>query len=167
MIVVSNTTPLNYLILIGHAEVLETLYGKVAIPFAVAAELQALSAPQEVRTWMASKPSWCEVRAVTTPLDPALSHLHAGEREAILLAQEIHADAVIMDERDGRDAALSRRLRVTGTLGVLDEAAERGLLDFPKSVSLLKGTSFHATDKLYQQFLDRDHDRKNQGLRPR
>ncbi len=99
----------------------------------------------------------------TSPTRP----IHAGEREAILLAQEIRADAVIMDEQDGRNAALSRQLRVTGTLGVLDEAAERGLLDFPKSVSLLKGTSFHATDKLYQRFLDRDLDRKNQGLRPR
>ena len=146
MIVVSNTSPLNYLILIGQAEVLETLYGKVAIPLAVSSELQAVTTPQEVRDWMAALPPWCEVRAVTLSSDMSLSHLHAGEREAILLAQEIHADAVIIDEQDGRNAAISRQIRVTGTLVVFDEAAERVLLDFPKAVSLLKATSFNVTD---------------------
>lgn len=167
MIVVSNTSPLNYLILIKQDSVLERLYGKVFIPLAVAAELQAATAPKEVRSWMAALPAWCEVHAVTLPREASLSHLHAGEHEAILLAQEKSADAIIMDEADGRAAASLRGIQVTGTLGVLDEAAERGLLDFPKAVSVLKTTSFHATDKLYQQFLDRDTERKNRGLRPR
>lgn len=164
--IVSNTSPLNYLILIGHVQVLEALHGRVAIPAAVFTELQALTAPRKVQEWMAAVPPWCTVHAVVVPPDPSLDHLHAGEREAILLTQALQVGAVIIDERDGRNAATERKLRVTGTLGILDEAAEQGLLDFPQAVALLKATSFHAADKLYRQFLARDAERRERGLRP-
>lgn len=164
--IVSDTSPLNYLVLIGQAQILEVLYGAVAIPPAVAAELQAESTPLLVREWRQTLPSWCSIQPVATCHDPALGHLHPGEREAILLAQAIGAEAVLVDERDGRHAATARSLRVTGTLGVLDEAAEQGLLKLPRSLALLQHTSFHATNRLYEQFLARDADRKRQGFRP-
>ena len=62
MTVVSNTTPLNYLILIGQADILSKLYELIVIPEAVFNELTAQSTPQLVQEWIASKPAWLEVR---------------------------------------------------------------------------------------------------------
>ena len=53
----------------------------------------------------------------------------AGELEAICLAQEIHADAVLMDDRAGRNPAIQCGLAVVGTIGLLEQAAARGLID--------------------------------------
>src|SRR5438128_517586 len=80
MIVISNTTPLNYLILIGLIEVLPALYGQVAIPEAVFSELQRDKTPQVVRDWIANRPLWLLVRPVETA-DQSLESMHAGERE--------------------------------------------------------------------------------------
>jgi predicted nucleic acid-binding protein len=49
MIVIADTTPLNYLILIGHADVLPALYGRVLIPEAVAQELHGSGTPDVVK----------------------------------------------------------------------------------------------------------------------
>jgi predicted nucleic acid-binding protein len=96
--------------------------------------------------------------------DPeTLAHLGAGEREAILLAQEVRAEVLLMDEQDGRQAARSRGLTVTGTLGVLERAAERGLLDLPNTLARLVTTSFRVRDELIQGMLARDTARR--GLR--
>jgi predicted nucleic acid-binding protein len=81
----------------------------------------------------------------------------------MLLAQEVRAEVVLMDEQDGRQAARSRGLTVTGTLGVLERAAERGLLDFPSTLARLLTTSFRVRDELIQGMLARDAARR--GLR--
>ncbi len=65
-----------------------------------------------------------------------------------------------MDERDGRQEAVRRNLRVIGTLRVLSDAAERGLLDLTKAFDDLQQTSFRASQELYQQFLDLNVERK-------
>jgi predicted nucleic acid-binding protein len=57
-----------------------------------------------VKTFVSSLPSWLEIRAVTTPIDASLSHLDRGEQEAITLALEIQAEALLIDETKGRDA---------------------------------------------------------------
>src|SRR5437870_8342452 len=97
MVVISNTTPLNYLILIGLVDVLPVLYGEVSIPEAVFAELQRDKTPQPVREWIVNRPEWLLVKQVQTE-DLSLERLHTGEREAILLAKQIKADALIIDE---------------------------------------------------------------------
>jgi predicted nucleic acid-binding protein len=76
------------------------------------------------------------------PTPSELSRLGAGEREAILLAEEWEADRVLLDDSAGRKAAWQRALHVTGTLGVLGQAAPRGLVDFPRAVARLHTTSF-------------------------
>jgi len=127
-------------------------------------ELQDLEAPEEVRTWVGNLPAWCEVRHLTLLGEAeTLAHLGAGEREAILLAQELRAEVVLMDEHDGRQAARSRGLTVTGTLGILERAAERGLLDLPSTLARLVTTSFRVRDELIQGMLARDAARR--GLR--
>ena len=96
MLIVADTSPINYLVLLEHTAVLPALYARVFLPPAVVTELQDLEAPEEVRAWVANLPAWCEVRR-TAPLGEAetLAHLGAGEREAILLAQELQADFLL------------------------------------------------------------------------
>ena len=77
--------------------------------------------------------AWLEVRTVAVPLDAALALLDVGEREAISLAKEIQADALIIDEPDGREAAKRQGLRVIGTLRVLYDAAEAGLCELEQT----------------------------------
>lgn len=147
MIVVSDTAPLNYLILIDCVTVLEALYGHVIITQAVLRELQHPDAPAEVQRWVSQPPEWTEVRAIHRP-DPTLGMLDVGEQEAIALAEELGADEVLIDERKGRRIAEGRGLSVTGTLGILEAAAERGLLHLPEALEKLQQTSSRVCDGL-------------------
>ena len=124
MIVIADTSPLHYLVLLEHSAILQHLYGRVIVPKAVVRELHAERTPPRVRQWIASPPSWLEVREITVPLDPMLAELDPGEREAIALAEALRADALILDEKRGRREAERRKLRVIGTVRVLDDAAE-------------------------------------------
>lgn len=162
MIVISDTTPINYLVLLQQAEALHELYGRVIVPQAVFDELQHERTPAVVKEWIAQRPSWVEVRQVSAPSDTALEKLDEGEREAIILAEQLRADALIMDERDGAREAERRNLRVTGTLGVLDEAAARGLLNLPEVIERLRHTSFRASPALLHTLLERHAKRKFQ-----
>ena len=161
MLVVADTSPINYLVLLEHTGVLPALYTRVLLPPAVVTELQDPEAPEEVRAWVANLPAWCEVRRPDSLVETeTLAHLGAGEREAMLLAQELRADFLLIDEDDGRRAARSRALTVTGTLGVLERAAERGLLDLPRTLARLLTTTFRVRDDLIQTMLARDAARK-------
>ena len=143
MIVIADTSPINYLILIGEIDVLPALYDRVLIPLAVHEELGRSRAPEAVRLWIARPPAWLQMRAPSRHADPSASHLDAGERDAILLAEEIHADLLIIDESRGRQEAKRRQLPFTGTLGVLRAGARVGLLDLSSAVARLRQTSFH------------------------
>ena len=153
MIVVADTSPLNYLILIEQVHVLEALYGQVMIPPAVQDELLSVDAPEQVRAWIMSPPSWFQVRSpLPTFRDSVL--LGDGESEAIALAEQIGADRIIMDETLGRSEALSRGLKTIGTLGVLRDAHRAGLLDLQTAIARLKTTTFHASPQVLQLILD-------------
>jgi predicted nucleic acid-binding protein len=153
-VIISNTTPINYLILIDQINVLRHLYAHVMIPQAVFGELQDEGTPGKVKAWVASHPEWLEVRTVSAPLDPMLASLDVGEREAISLAKEIQADALIIDEPDGREAAKRQGLRVIGTLRVLYDAAEAGLCELEQTYDDLQQTTFRAHPQLFRAFLD-------------
>ena len=103
-VVVSDTSPLHYLILCGAETALPRLFSQVVIPPTVFRELQQPNTPPLVRQWASSLPSWAAVQAPKT-LDLALD-VDAGELEAICLAREIKAAAVLMDDRAGRSAAM-------------------------------------------------------------
>jgi len=153
--VVADTSPLNYLILIDHINLLPQLYGRVLIPESVLQELSAIETPQIVRNWVTNLPEWIEVSRAT-PIDASgLTRLHAGERDAILLALAVHADAVLLDERRGRQEAENHALKPIGTLGVLVAAHERGLIDLSATIDALRQTSFHASPKLLASIVDR------------
>jgi len=91
MIVIADTTPLNPLILIDQASILEALYARVIAPAAVLSELQAQGTPPKVMAWISHRPAWLEVDPRVFAPDPALAHLDAGERDAIILAQDLRA----------------------------------------------------------------------------
>ena len=86
-VIVSDTAPLNYLVLIGAAEVLPRLYQRVLIPSAVREELTRPQTPEPVRLWLAQRPSWLDVAAPISPANPAFAHLDQGEAQAITLAR--------------------------------------------------------------------------------
>lgn len=162
MLVVADTTPVNYLILIGEIDILSPLYEQVVIPRAVATELAHPRAPGIVRAWVAAPPSWCAIRQAGTQPDMALIRLGAGEHEAILLAEEMRVDAFLTDDLEGREEAIQRGIAVTGTLGILERAALRELLDLPAAVARLQTTSFYAPPEIIEAMLARNAARKGQ-----
>src|ERR1700693_838012 len=143
MIVVADTSPINYLILIEEIEILTKMYGRVVIPRAVREELLRPSAPEMIRNWMSQPPTWLEVHTPMNAPDASLTALDAGERDAIVLAGELKADQLIVDDRQGRRAGEKRGIAVIGTLGVIREAAILGLLDLRPALKRLEATSFH------------------------
>ncbi len=156
-IVVSDTSPLHYLILCGAETLLPRLFTRVVVPPTVFRELQQPNAPPLVRQWAGSMPSWASIQAPTT-LSLSLD-VDAGELEAICLAREINAAAVLMDDRAGRIAARQCGLAVVGTIGLLEQAAARGWLDLPQVIDRLRQTNARLDLDLIRTALSRDKSR--------
>src|SRR5437016_13755646 len=97
--IVADTTPLNYFVLIQAADILPNLYRTVLIPPAVKAEPAHANTPDIVRAWISQPPPWLEVVSLKQPVDSALAHLDAGEREAISLASELQIGRASCRER--------------------------------------------------------------------
>jgi len=156
MIVVADTSPLNYLLQVSCESVLPALYKRIVVPSAVLAELSHTDTPSVVSGWLLHLPAWIEVRRTSSPPDPTLAALDPGEREAIQVAQEQHAELLLIDERRGRMEAQRRGLATTGTLGVLLAAGQRGLIDAEAMYQqLLTTTNFRSTPELESRFLRR------------
>ena len=154
MIAVADTSPLCYLILIGEIDLLPKLFGHVLAPQAVFAELRHDDAPAALRDWAADLPPWISIRETATSLTVGLEILQAGERAAILLAESIRADIILVDEKTARRIAADRGLRVTGTLGILGEAATRGLVELAPAIDRLRLTNFRSSPALLKATLD-------------
>ena len=129
MIVVADTSPLNYLIQIECDVALPKLYGRIVVPSGVMNELRDPGAPSSVNAWLLNPPDWIDVVSLTIPPDPRLDGLGIGEREAIQLSGTLNADLLLIDERKGRLEAHRRGFRTTGTLGVLIAAGLMKLVD--------------------------------------
>lgn len=117
-------------------------------------ELQQPNTPILVRQWASSLPDWVMVQSPTT-LNPTLN-VDQGELEAICLAEEIHAAAILMDDRAGRTAAKKQGLAVIGTIGLLESAAQRGLIDLPTTLARLYRTNARLDLELINAALARD-----------
>jgi len=160
MIVVADTSPLNYLVQIDCQSLLRTLYRRVLVPTAVFFELKDPNSPASIKQWLAHFPEWLVVKPTVAVPDPALSHLGPGEREAIQLAQQEQADLLLIDERKGRTEARLRGLATTGTLGVLLASAEYGLIDAEACYErLIRETNFRTTPMLEKSFLQQVRNR--------
>lgn len=153
-LIVADTSPLVYLILIGNIEILPHLFQSVFVPDSVHTELCHALAPAPVRTWAAALPSWTRMTEVPDlPDDATLRPLGAGERATIVLALSIHADLVLMDERKGKQVAIRKGLDVAGTLGILQRAARHGLVDLAEAFDRLKRTNFRYRQEIMDKLL--------------
>jgi predicted nucleic acid-binding protein len=143
-------------VLTGDIALLPKLFDRVLAPQVVRDELANIEAPPAVRRWITHAPAWLKVRP-----DPDTSKrdegtglkLDRGERAVIALALAIKADLVLMDDQAGVTVARRRRLAATGTLGVLDLAARRGLIDLAAAFDRLKATSFYYRQGLLDALL--------------
>lgn len=151
IVVVADTSPIYYLIRVEAIGALGRLFDQVVIPKTVLDELLKSSTP-EVLSWISNLPPWITIQQAhrVTPMD-----LDPGETEAIALAKELRAFAVILDDRQAREAARAEGLRVTGTLGILERAATNGIIDLVTTFQKLRTTSFRVTPELLQSILNR------------
>jgi predicted nucleic acid-binding protein len=122
MLVVSNTSPLSNLAIIGRLGLLKDRYGSLTIPRMVNTELAALDHEVGRRNLAeAFDKGWITVTALPESIDlsPYLERADPGECEAIALAEVLQADKILLDDRAGRELARERKLKVSGVLGEL------------------------------------------------
>ncbi len=139
IVVVSDTSPIRALHHLGRVELLKELYGEVLIPPGVKTEL--LEPPRQLQVVDISTYNFISVRHPTDAgqVHALQQHLDLGESEAIALALEVGADAVLIDEEEGRNAAATRGLTVIGTLGILLRAKAAGhLTEVRPTITTLK-----------------------------
>jgi len=147
--VVADSGPVHYLILISAVDLLSSLYDQVVVPQSVFEELSRPDSPTPVRDWISSPPKWFQVQTDPPP-DPSLTSLDPGERAAITLSLSVRPDWLLMDDWDGRLEAKKRQLRVVGTLGVLASAHRQKLLQFDAAIESLLQTNFYFSPKLIE-----------------
>ncbi|MEM6796075.1 MAG: DUF3368 domain-containing protein [Acidobacteriota bacterium] len=153
-VVVVNSTPIVALALIDQLTLLQSLYQRVLIPPAVHGEVAAGGSGRP-GSFHLERSSWIERVELRDPRRADLIFdLDRGEAEVIALAQEVHADLVIIDERLGRRYADRLGFRVTGTLGVLLKAKAEGCLkEVRPSVETLRRGGIHLSPQLIERVL--------------
>jgi predicted nucleic acid-binding protein len=155
MLVICDTSPICYLVLIDEIDILAQLYHQVLIPQVVQEELSHKKSPDLVRNWINDSPGWLIIKNIDISGSPDLEVLDPGETAAILLAKKENANLIIIDDGLGRKIASERGLKVTGLLGVLEQAASQNLIDLPDVISRLQKTSFRASASLLNSLLKR------------
>ena len=155
MIIVSDTTPLSELSKVGKLDLLHAVFGKVIIPQQVYEELTTGNHPAVLAV---KSSSWLEIRAISnTQLIEQLqleTDLDLGECSAIILAEELKAGQLLIDEKAGRKVAISRGLPIIGLVGVIILAKDQGLIDNVKDILddlMSKGTRI--SPKIYNYAL--------------
>ncbi|HLY55503.1 MAG TPA: hypothetical protein VKS60_08105 [Stellaceae bacterium] len=152
-VVVADTSPLHYLVLIGEIGLLPILFETVSVPETVRDELTHPHSPPVVRDWLSAGPAWLKVFPTLPGAALPLPRLDDGERAAIALALSLRADLVLMDDRRGVAAALAQGLETVGTIGLLDLAARRGLTDLAAGFARLKATNFRCRSEMLDALL--------------
>jgi len=156
MIVVSNTSPIINLAVIGQLDLLRQLYGKVVVPQAVHDEI-VIEGVGQAGAEEVEKLGWIKVEPVTNrPMVTSLaSDLDIGEAEAIVLAVEVEAELLLIDERKGRMIASRLGVKHIGLLGVLVQAKHEGLISEvgPVMERLKVKAGFWISEELYDHIL--------------
>jgi predicted nucleic acid-binding protein len=154
-VVVADTSPLNYLVLLGKIELLPQLFANVWIPTSVRLELTSADSPPAVCQWASAIPGWIVIEDALEPIRHI--YLDQGEANAISLALESEIPTILMDDRMGRERAVSLGLRTLGLLAILAMAHEKGLLDYYAATQALKSTSFRASQAIIDEVGARLH----------
>lgn len=156
MIIISDTSPIANLLQIRKLELLKLIFGRIIIPPTVDKEIRELEKfNMDLEEYHKGK--WIEI---IYPKDMMLlkqlkEELDEGEAEAIVLAKELHADFLLIDERLGTKKAKDQGLNTIGLLGVLMKAKEEGLISYVKPIieELEKEAGFWISDKLRKMLL--------------
>jgi len=156
MVIVSDTSPISNLLLIGKLDVLYNTVGEIIIPQQVAYEIDQLR-KFNINLENFNKANWITIKKPTDAgfVDSLRTVLDAGEAQAIALAKELNADYILIDERLGRNLAQKYSLNTIGLLGILIKAKQKGLLpEIKTSVDeLIHVAKFWISDKLYHDVL--------------
>lgn len=157
MIVVSDTSPVSSLYLIGHLNLLPAIFGEIIIPEKVWQELLVLESDFGHDLSIFKTASWLVVypAADIAEVVRLQGFLDAGESEAIVLAKELHADYLLIDEMEGRRAAAHEGLKTIGILGVIIRAKTAGLIQLvqPLLEDLRVKARFYIHEQLYNEVL--------------
>jgi len=164
MIVIADTTPLISLLKIDRLDLLEKLFKQILVPEAVYNELVSNS-KFKVEAKKIELASYIMVTEVenrdSVRIFRKVTGLDAGESEAIVLADKMKADLLLMDEIKGRLVAKRMELKIMGTIGILLAAYESGLLEneeVENYIEVLRKSGRHISEKLYKQLLEKIED---------
>ena len=161
MIVVADTSPLNYLVLIEHVDLLPRLYQRIAVPQAVWQDLQHPDSPAKVQDWCRVTPVWLQVHPFSSNRSPVSKTVHPGEAQAIVLAEDLNAAALIVDDWNARQEAERRNIPTLGTLRILQDAAEQDWINLPEALKSLCQTNFRVRQSLIDALWARDAKRRH------
>jgi predicted nucleic acid-binding protein len=165
MIVIADTTPINYLTLIGEIGLLPILYSEIVLPHGVLVELLDSRAPAPVRKFAVNLPAWVRILPLGhRPIPKDIEVLGRGEREAILLAIEMAPAVVLTDDRAARGVAAMYSVATISTLRVLADAAEIDEVSLEEAFLKLRATSFRVDEEILQRFLSEDAIRRKIGI---
>ena len=160
MIVISDSTPLITLMKAAKLNILQGLFGEVRIPAAVFTELTSNKAFREEAELIENSDF---IRVVRVENDERVAFLQRatgldrGESEAIVYADEVKADLLLMDERAGRRVAQNMDLPMTGSVGILVKAFQVGLMteqEAEAAFQRIRNTNRRVSDRLIQDALD-------------
>jgi predicted nucleic acid-binding protein len=153
MLVISDSSPLIALAQCGRLDLLDSLFDRVTIPAKVFEETQVIAGAvaDTITEWSHGKIMTVNgnnlVRAKALALDP-------GETEALALYWDTNADLLLIDELDGRQAALAAGIKITGTVGILITAKQKGLVPAIRPLlDILRTLNFYISDSLYHSAL--------------
>ena len=159
MIVVSDSTALIGLSAIGGLEWLRELYSIVIIPQAVYREV-IIDGSGKAGSKEVASADWIQTRTIQNHNDKIylmnVIGLDEGESEAIVLAAEIGADLLLLDDSDARQYARKRHLKITGMVGVILAAKQKGIVGFVRpQLDALIAAGIFIDAKLYQEVCQR------------
>lgn len=151
--VVSNTTPIISLLKLNRLELLQNIYNQIYIPTAVYNEIEAGKTKGYYKDL--SEIDWINIIEIQDKqVLKYFLDLDAGEAEAIVLATELNADLIILDEKLGRFHAKHADLKVTGTIGILIKAKSEGLIEkLEPMLNELRDKEVWISEKLKREIL--------------
>lgn len=159
MIVISDTTPIISLLKINRLDLLKTLFDEVLIPEAVFNELTTNSR-YEKESEIVKNCDFLKVSKIedekSVALLQKLTNLDLGESEAIILAENLKSDLLLMDEVKGRAVANQMEIKITGTVGVILIAKERNLISLDEiktAIDIFKKNHRHISNDLLKMLL--------------
>ena len=155
MIVISDTSVITNLIQLDSLSLLNQLFGRIVIPQKVFGELAKVPGQVEI----IEQTDWIEINPISDQklFDRIEKNVDPGEAEAIVLAIEMNADALLIDEKKGRKIAQEYGITITGLLGILVDAKQENLIQGVKPIldRLIFEIGFRVSPKLYREILEK------------